>query len=1067
MHAAINFRADHTKGKIMNVQLRQRLLATTLLFGAAAYAGPAFAQDPAPGEVPVAPVNEPVVGDTPAQAVDQSQPATDVPGEEIVVTGSRIARPNLTSNSPIAVVTGEETVENADITLDTFLNTLPQVNPAASTTSNNPSNGGQSNIDLRGLGANRNLVLIDGRRPMVSGTGMTVDLNTLPQGLIERIEIITGGAGATYGADAIAGVVNLRLKDDFQGVELRATYADSMPEFDAREYQVSGILGANFDDGRGNVTVTAEVSNREDLGKVERPFSVQATSTTPTPPMGRFVGSTSNPIPQAAINALFLGYGVPAGQGPLSPSRLLFNQDGTLFGGGVFNTPEDTVNYQYDPLGTDAAAANQNFFPDFYSYNFDQTNLLVLPLKRKSAFLRGNYEIDPHAEIFVQAGYTEYESQQALAATPVGTPVRNPCDANPRQAASTLVTCGRQTAALIIPVTNPFIPADLAALLALRAGDDPVLVGAGAAEAFRVAKRFLDTGLRVSAFENKVLQGLIGLRGDITDNWRYEAYYSWGRTVIDSAASGNVNVQQVQNLLEAADGGDSLCDGGFNPFGINPLSADCIAYIDETGFTKTTFTQRIAQAYVAGDLFQLPAGAVAVVVGAEQRKFNFVFDPGTLFGPIAGFNTANPAEGTNSFTDVFGEVLIPLLKDQPYANSLELQLQYRHSTSDFNDIANDVNGKPQGSSAYGATISWEPMQELRFRGSYQHSVRAPNFGELFSGGASFPQYFDPCSVTSNFRTEGGAAATAICQGPVGGGGLGANVNTYVQTPGSQAFIGFTGNTDLQPEKGDTFTLGAVFQKWGFTGSVDYYNIQIKDSIIGVDPNMIIAACYGYNGLNPNLDFNNQYCSDAGRSIFTRTPDIQSIIIPAAIGGDGNGYFQGINGGKIKTSGIDVQLGYNLPTDFLIENSRLSANLLVNYLIEFKVEELPGVVVDYAGTASYFGAGLGTSFPEWKANLNLAWNVKPFTFSTRLRYLDAMDNRASRQFVGEEFTGPDSVIYVDLAVEADFKPLTLRMGLNNALDKAPQQYAPNVQSGTDPSLYDVIGRRAYVSGVLRF
>ena len=240
MHAAINFRADHTKGKIMNVQLRQRLLATTLLFGAAAYAGPAFAQDPAPGEVPVAPVNEPVIGDTPAQAVDQSAPATDQPGEEIVVTGSRIARPNLTSNSPIAVVTGEETVENADITLDTFLNTLPQVNPAGTTTSNNPGNGGQSNIDLRGLGANRNLVLVDGRRPMPSGTNMAVDLNTLPQGLIERIEIITGGAGATYGADAISGVVNIRLKDDFQGVELRATYADAMPEFDAREYQVSG-----------------------------------------------------------------------------------------------------------------------------------------------------------------------------------------------------------------------------------------------------------------------------------------------------------------------------------------------------------------------------------------------------------------------------------------------------------------------------------------------------------------------------------------------------------------------------------------------------------------------------------------------------------------------------------------------------------------------------------------------------------------------------------------------------------------------------------------------------------
>jgi iron complex outermembrane receptor protein len=1043
----------------MTMTYRSRLLATSFIVSASMLASPALAQD--------APVQEPVVGE-PAQAVDESAPAADAPGEEIVVTGSRIARPNLTSNSPIAVVTGEETVENADITLDTFLNTLPQVNPAAGTTSNNPSNGGQSNIDLRGLGANRNLVLVDGRRPMVSGTNMTVDLNTLPQGLIERIEIITGGAGATYGADAIAGVVNLRLKDDFQGVELRATYTDAIPEFDAREYQVSGIIGANFDDGRGNVTISVEAANREDLGKVERPFSVQATSTTPTPPVGRFVGSTANPIPQADIDALFLSYGVPIGQGPQSPSRLLFNQDGTLFGGGVFNTPEDVTNYGYDPLGTDPAAANQNFFPDFYSYNFDQTNLLVLPLKRKSAFMRGHYEIDPHAELFVQGGYTEYQSQQALAATPVGTAIRNPCDNNPRQASTTLVTCGRQTAALVVPVTNPFIPTDLANLLALRAGDDPIFVGAGATEAFRISKRFLDTGLRVSSFDNQVLQGLIGLRGDITDNWRYEAYYSWGRTVIDAAASGNVNVQRVQELLEAPDGGDSLCEGGFNPFGINPLSAACVEFIDETGFTKTTFTQRIANGYIAGDVVELPAGPLSIVLGLEQRKFDFEFEPGTLFGPIAGFNTANPAEGTNSFFDYFAEALIPILKDAPLARSLELSLQYRHSKSDFNDIANDVDGSPQGSSAYGATVSWEPMPELRVRGSYQHSVRAPNFGELFSGGSSFPQYFDPCSVTSNFRTEGGAAATAICEGPVGGGGLGANVGTYVQTPGSQSFIGFTGNTDLGPEKGDTFTLGLVFQKWGFTGSIDYYNIQIKDSILGVDPNMVIAACYGFHGVNPDLDFDNPYCSDGGVSIFNRTPDIQSIIIPEAIGGDGNGYFQSVNGGKIKTSGIDVQLGYNLPTDFLVPNSRLSANLLVNYLIEFKVEELPGVHIDYAGTASYFGAGLGTSFPEWKANLNLAWNMKPFTLSSRIRYIDGMDNRASVQFPGEDlFTGPDSVIYVDAAIEADFKPLTLRFGINNLFDKAPEEYAPNVQSGTDPSLYDVIGRRAYVSALLRF
>ncbi|MCL6741260.1 TonB-dependent receptor [Sphingomonas sp. RB56-2] len=1034
----------------MKSTYRNRLLTTTLFVSASVLGTPAFAQD----------VQEPVTGE-PAQAVDETAaptPAEETAGREIVVTGSRIARPNLTSSSPIAVVTGEETVDKADITLDTFLNTLPQVNPAGTTTSNNPGNGGQSNINLRGLGSNRNLVLIDGRRPMSSGTDLSVDLNTIPQGLIERIDVITGGAGATYGADAIAGVVNIIMKDDFQGVDLRATYSNALKNFDAREYQVSGVLGANFDDGKGNVAVAAEFSSRENLGKLERDFAAQATSTTPTPPMARYVASGANAPSAAALNTVFGSYGYAPGS-VNDASRVGFNNDGTLIGFGVFNTAQDVVNYRFDPEGNDAAAANQNFFPDFYSYNFDRTNLLVLPLKRKSFFVKGNYEIDPHADFFIQGGYTEYNSASGLAATPIGTRVECATGTNPLRAKSNFVNCGFSVTQLVIPRSNPFVPADLNILLDSRTGDDPALVGVGAAEPIKIAKRLLDTGLRLTATENRVLQGLAGLRGDIVDNWRYEVSYSWGRTTIETAASGNVNVQNAERLLEAADGGDSLCEGGFNPFGINPISAECVEFLNETGFTQTDFTLKVLQGFVTGDVVELPAGPLSVVLGGEQRRWRYDFDPGTLFGPIAGFNTATPDHGTNKFTDWFAEARIPILKDAQYAKELELGLSFRHSKSEFVDIQNGGEG---GSSdnAYGVTVSWAPLDELRFRGSYQHSVRAPNFVELFSGGSSFPQYFDPCSINTNFRATAGAAGAAICQAT----GLSlAQTATYVQTPGSQAFIGITGNADLGPETGDTFTVGAVFQKWGFTGSIDYYNIKIKDTIFAPDTNMLIAACYGFHGVNPDLDGTSPYCTG-----INRTPDISSISIPEAIGGDGS-YFQAVNQGVVKTSGVDVQLGYNLPTDWLTPGSKLSANLMVNYLINYKVEELPGVTLDYAGTVSYFGAGLGTSFPEWKGNLNLAWNVKPFTFESRIRYIDGMDNRLSVQFPGEEdlFTGTDGVIYVDLAVEADFKPLTLRVGLNNAFDKGPETYAPNVQSGTDPSLYDVIGRRAYVSARLRF
>ena len=999
-----------------------------------------------------------------------AQDATDGASEDsmIIVTGSRIARPNLDANSPIAVVTGDQTTAQGDITLDTFLNTLPQVNPAGGTTSNNPGNGGQSNINLRGLGPNRNIVLINGRRPMVSGTDQTVDLNTIPQGLIQRIDVVTGGAGAAYGADAIAGVVNLVLKEDFQGLDLRAQYQNSLDKRDAYEYQLSGTAGLNFSEGRGNITVSGEYSKRQGMVKSQRAFAAQATSTTLTSPAGRYIGSAANPLDPAAIAAVFGSYGVTGVQVP-SPSNIYFNQDGTLFGGGFFNSPIDVANYRYDPAGFDGAAANQNFFPDFYSYNFDLVNLLVLPLERKSAFGTAKYEFSPAFELFGQAGWTKYSTATALAPTPVGTTIIHPNrQRRVTEATSTLVADAinpstgqpRTITGLIAPMTNPFIPADLRTLLLSRTGDDPSLAGAGADEGIRISKRFLDTGLRQQDLTNEVYQGLAGLRGDITDRWRYEAYYSYGRTTIDQAATGNVNVQQVQRLLEAPDGGTSLCAGGFNPFGVNPLSPECVEFINETGFTRTRFTQKIMQAFVAGDLIDLPAGPLGVVIGAEQRKFRYSFDPGALFGPIAGFNTSTPDLGTNTFTDFFGELFIPILKDASWAQSLDLALGYRRSKSDFNDIQNGVNGKPQNSDAFKAELSWQPIDSLRLRGSYQRSVRAPNFGELFSGGGSFPQYFDPCSNGTGFRSSG-AQALALCQAAGAVGGI--TNPSYVQTPGSQVYLGINGNTALKPEKGETWTGGLVFNQGRFIASLDYYNIRIKDTITSPDPNIIIAGCYNYFGLNPSLDANSPYCQGLFRS-----PDISFISVPVALGGDGSGYFTQINQGTVKTSGIDFQMAYTMPTEFIGPESELRASLAVNYLIDFKIEELPGLVIDYADTVAYFGVALGQSFPRWKANLNLDWKFSDgITWSNRVRHIDGMKNRASVQFLGESFTGTSSITYFDTAVEFNVDKLTFRVGVNNLFNTGPRTYAPNVQSGTDPSLYDVVGRRGFASVRVRY
>ncbi len=424
---------------------RGRLLASTMICGTAlaafATASPALAQE-----------------DT-----------TEV--EAVVVTGSRIARQDYVANSPIATVTGEQIVANADVTLDTYLNTLPQVNPAGSTTSNNPGNGGQSNVDLRGFGANRNIVLVDGRRPMVSANNLTVDLNTIPQALIDSIEVITGGAGATYGADAIAGAVNLKLKKDFEGIDVRASYSNSTEYWDAEEYQFSAVLGGNFADGKGNAVIAFDRSYREGMIKSQRPFSQNATSTTSFLPEGALFWAGTNAPTLASLQGAVGSANVTQTSGAYG-----FNLDGTMFYKGIFNSPFDVVNYKGPIDGT----VNQTLYPDLYSYNFDFVNILVLPMDRYSFLSKINYELDSGVQFFSQVGWTEYNSVTALAPTPFPTVnTRNISTARPQDVVSSLVNPGQQVAQLlVIPVTNPFIPVDLLTVLNSRVGDDARLAGA-------------------------------------------------------------------------------------------------------------------------------------------------------------------------------------------------------------------------------------------------------------------------------------------------------------------------------------------------------------------------------------------------------------------------------------------------------------------------------------------------------------------------------------------------------------------------------------------------------------
>jgi outer membrane receptor protein involved in Fe transport len=1002
--------------------------------------------------------------------------------EKVTVTGSRIPRKNAVSNSPVTTSTQEEIVGNADVTLDKFLNTLPSVNASFTSTSNNPGNFGIANIDLRGLGTVRTVTLIDGRRTMPVDNTLTVDLNTIPAALIERIEIATGGQSAVYGADAVAGVVNIILKRNFEGVDARASYSNSVEFWDAKESTFSGVIGGNFAEGRGNAVIALERTTREGMIKSQRDFAKFATSTTNSLPEGVWAfnttGALANAPSQAALDALFgtAGYGgLAPGVVPVQSTTLGFNLDGSIFYRGVFNSPLDVRNFRY-PIDD---SVNQRLFPDFYSYNFDAVNLLTLPLNRTSFMAKGHYEIAGGVEAYGQLGWAKYDASTALAPTPVtGRPVRNPADVNAtnivsstlvEDAAGATVSGANAITALLVPVTNPFIPGDLAGLLASRTGDDTRLVGVGAAEPFRLAWRTLPVGLRLNTNEREVVQYLFGLKGPVgSTSWTWDVSLYEGFSDSKSTQSGNINSQRMQQLLEAPDGGDSLCAGGFNPFGRNPLSPECIDFLEVSGDQFQHFDMNIAQATANGDLFDLPAGTVQAVVGAEIRQFNYDFDAGPALGPVSGFNVQNAEGGKNEFQDVFAEALLPLVADAPLAQALELTLGYRYSSFSVEDKITGTTRPAEGSSAYKAELSWSLDDSLRFRGSYQHSVRAPTFVELFAGGGGFPEVVDPCSVTSKKRTGPDAAAVAALCAAQGGA---AGSPNYVQPPGEQWLLSALANPDLKPEEADTFTVGLVFSspdKEGLfsrvRGSIDYYSIDIQGPIATPGVNTSVANCFNYYGNNPTYSNAFPACAALTRGGLTTFGN--------PLTGDAASNFTLLNGGVQETAGVDMQLVWSVDLEDLDAPANwgtVDVGILASHLLYYRQQDVPGYpTLDYAGSSAFFGEGVSQAFPDWKATITTKYSVDDYAIDVRARYISAMENRASVIFPGETFTGPESVWYFDVAGSWNIlENLELRAGLNNAFDREPPLYRPNQQSGTDPSTYDIVGRRFFGQVNVRF
>jgi len=989
----------------------------------------------------------------------EAGPAASEERDTIVITGSRIARQDYVANSPIVTVDAEDIQATGVTTIDTLMNAMPQFVPGTNMTSNNPSNGGQANLQLRGLGSARTLVLMNGRRVIPSNASGAVDVNVIPSQLIQNIEVITGGASATYGSDAIAGVVNFILRD-IEGFEVSAQYGQTLEFDDGGTRSVSIATGGKFADGRGKASVMMSYNIRDDLYNAARDFA-KISGGSGASPLGNLVFDANNLPTAAAITAAIAG---------ASPSDTFgFNDNNTLF---THQGRRDFVS----PGGIDYdgfAAPGATFSNDFL-YNTGALNLMVLPQSRYNAFGKIEYDINDSAKVYSEFLFTNYESAQELAASPAAA-----------------------TTGFRVPVSNPYIPAELRTVLASRA--NPL-------GSFRFDKRFSALGPRRGAEIYDVFQLTTGVKGDVgLADWTYDAYMSLGRVDRTTIQTGNVSRSAVQALLNATDGGASLCAGGFDWFGQTTLSDACKTYIGRTAKNLQIQEQRNVEISAQGTLFTLPAGDAKAAVGASYREDSFDFIPdGSLVGPltvqpciataayagtnlaqsacagaassataatgnpalsgndIAGFNPSGALAGNVDVIEYFGEVLVPLVKDVPGVKELNLTLAAR--VSDYSTI-NTVN-------TYKADLDWTIVDGLRLRGGYQQAIRAPSVGELFSPqllgfpstgspttSAGVPQKSgDPCDTRSGYRstaTSGGngnlsastnAQVRALCVAQ----GLPASIADTFKYANQQVPGISGGNPDLAEETANTWSIGAVWSpNFGIqfledlTLSVDYYNIALEGSIGGITPSVTLQQCYNSDGKsNPTYDPNNFFCKLITRS--TLSGDITNITSTNQ------------NLGGSNRSGVDFQIdwGYGIgPGD-------LDVSFVGSWLEVAEGQPLPnGAWIDSTGTIS---SGVASAFPEYKWMASANYSIGPASVGARWQYIGEMDNFNNRSIA------IPATHYVDVLGSYQLTDgVSLRATVNNLFDEPPPVYTPSVQANTDPSTYDVLGRRYTIGVTMKF
>jgi iron complex outermembrane recepter protein len=1085
----------------MKLDFRQRLLTTTLLVGVAAIAAPANAQatqspapPPATPQTDAGPTNVQANPSGPVEA--QPLPSTNAQGrpvqssQEIIVTGTRIPQVNLTSPAPVTVVTNQDVKLTGTTRVEDLLNQLPSVGASQASGVSNGATG-TAEVDLRYLGSKRTLTLVNGRRLAPgdpNSTTQAADLNLIPAALIKRVEVLTGGASSTYGADAVAGVVNFIMDTNFTGIRLDGQVGAY--QHDNRNPGVSH--GLTMQDIAGAKGFRIPSGNTINGGSFDGTLSIGTAFSDGRGHAVAYLGYRKvDPVLQSSRDYSSCviqntGGGVPrcGGSATANPGSVLIFTPGTS---------SSTIG----ALGPGTITLGGGNL-----YNFAPTNYYQRPDERYTAGVFADYEVNPAIKPYLEFMFMDDHTLAQIAPSgDFGNTLTINCD-NPLMSAQQQTTICNPSGLI-----NGFIgnfPTAAGASYNPTPGALPINFFDARGNTynqafFQLLRRNTEGGNRIADLTHTSYRGVLGTRGDLSKVWSYDAYYQYGKTDYSQVYRNEFSTRRLVNALNVVnvdpttgatvpvgtagsvtecrsvlDNTDPNCVP-YDVFGAGGPSAAAVNYLNVFGIIHGTTNEQIADANFTGALgemgIQTPWSdeGVGINVGAEYRKESLNLDPDQEFqtGDLTGQGAPTlPVSGNFRVLEGFGELQVPIVRHSVFED-LTLNAGYRYSAYKLS------TGRTYNTSTYKIGLEFAPIKDVRFRGSYNRAVRAPNIQELFA-----PQFVgldgsnDPCAGLA-----GGVSATdfgCLAQGLHVG-------QSPTPNPAGQYNGLLGGNPNLSPEKATTKTIGVVLQpRWipRLAVTVDYWNVDLKDAIQGFGADAILANCVAHS---------TAAAAAPSCALIHRDPAGSLWLTSAGFVTDTPS-----NSGEIKTDGIDTSVAYSYRFGGL---GTLNASFLGTYLDKYKVNNgLPGGVYDCAGlygpTCSSGVVASSAPMPKWRHKMRLGFQMPDgIGLSLQWRYVGKVkaETLENNETLGGAFNfdpglhiGAQS--YFDLATTFTFGDhLNFRLGVNNILDRQP----PLVTSGnagrggsnlcpagscngnTYPGTYDALGRFVYAGATVNF